>query len=491
MKPAVPLASVVREDVRRRGLRAFIEWFWPIIDAAPYCHNWHIDAICEHLEAVTRRDIKRLVINVPPGFSKSSILSVLWPAWQWATNPKHRWMFASFDQTLVNRDSKRMIAVVQSPLYRKAFPSGATFAREPQVGEVWNDQKGYRFNTSVRGKATGKHCNTQAVDDPIKPRDAEASSELSLKDCEHWWDKTMSTRRAHPVADFARVIQMQAICVGALDQLSLERGYEHLCIPMRFEPAIHWDRGSSIGGCRDPRQNAGEVLDPRRVPPETVAEQEEELGPDGAEAQLQQNPQPKGSEHVKAEWLEHTYTELPVKDQFLRYVQVWDFNVKGGEGNSRVSGLLAAIFRNDAYLIDERCDYWNWVAGKREFTRCQQDPIWRKAGRIYIEDKANGSPLLQELEGTDVGRKCEAVQPTAGFSKTERFDLQTDKLAQGRIRLPDKPWVAKWRQEIKRFPVKPNDRADTLEMLLRKCIQDKASGASVFQEAAKTVQSWG
>ena len=55
----------------------------------------HVDAICEHLQAVTENAIRTLIINLPPGHAKSLLMAVFWLAWAWLRNPEGRWLFSS------------------------------------------------------------------------------------------------------------------------------------------------------------------------------------------------------------------------------------------------------------------------------------------------------------------------------------------------------------------------------------------------------------
>ena len=60
----------------------FIRQAWRAIEGTvPFVDSWHIKAIAEHLEACYRREIKKLLINIPPRTSKSTIISVMFPAW--------------------------------------------------------------------------------------------------------------------------------------------------------------------------------------------------------------------------------------------------------------------------------------------------------------------------------------------------------------------------------------------------------------------------
>src|SRR5262245_56294865 len=101
------LAALQDELLRRKSrvsLRVFVECAWRILEPTTnFQPNWHIDLICEHLEAVTAGEIRRLVINIPPRYMKSLLTSVLWPCWEWIQRPSTRWLFVSFAESLANR----------------------------------------------------------------------------------------------------------------------------------------------------------------------------------------------------------------------------------------------------------------------------------------------------------------------------------------------------------------------------------------------------
>jgi hypothetical protein len=63
---------------------AFIEAAWPHVDPSPYQSNWAIDGLAQHLEAVANGEIKRLLVNYPPRAGKTSVASIMFPAWIWA-----------------------------------------------------------------------------------------------------------------------------------------------------------------------------------------------------------------------------------------------------------------------------------------------------------------------------------------------------------------------------------------------------------------------
>src|SRR3990167_10020753 len=163
----LPTDEELDREICRRGLHHFVRMSWPIIEpAVPFVDNWHIGAVCEHLQAVTSNQILRLVLNIPPGCMKSLLACVMWPAWEWTQNPSVRWIFASHSLTLSKRDSLKMRRLLESPWYRARW------------GEVWrpntdewgalkysNNEGGFRMATSVAGGAVGEHAERQGVDD--------------------------------------------------------------------------------------------------------------------------------------------------------------------------------------------------------------------------------------------------------------------------------------------------------------------------------------
>ena len=97
----------IEAELFRKSFRDFVPVAFEHAEpATPYVHNWHIDAIAEHLQAVTDGQIKRLLINVPPGTMKRLLTCVLWPAWMWARNPSLRFIFSSYAEDFTKRDAR-------------------------------------------------------------------------------------------------------------------------------------------------------------------------------------------------------------------------------------------------------------------------------------------------------------------------------------------------------------------------------------------------
>lgn len=111
------------QSLAQDSLPEFVRQAWHIIEPnTPLAWNWHLDAICEYLEAVARAEILRLIVNLPPRSGKSLLASVLWPAWVWAKHPSTRWLCASYSASLAIKFSVDRRTVIASPWYQRRWP---------------------------------------------------------------------------------------------------------------------------------------------------------------------------------------------------------------------------------------------------------------------------------------------------------------------------------------------------------------------------------
>jgi predicted phage terminase large subunit-like protein len=284
----VSLADIDRL-ICQRSLAEFCKKAWPIIEpGTELVWGWHIEAICEHLEAVSRGEILRLLINMPPRHMKSTIVSVMWPAWEWTFKPESRWLCASYALQLSIRDTLASRRLIESPWYQSLF--GEEFI-------LTTDQ-----NTKTR---FGEGGDRIVVDDPhnVKDTDSPTKREAVIQ----WWSKTMSTRINDPKRS-AKVVVMQRIHERDLSAHIVEEetheNWDHLCLPARLEknhPVRKPDAPTSTGW-KDPRSDEGELLWPDRYDDEAQGKIEMSLGSYGAAGQCQQRPSPAGGGMFMRAW---------------------------------------------------------------------------------------------------------------------------------------------------------------------------------------------
>lgn len=442
---AASLVPVSSPTTTAPTLAGFIRDAWHVVEpATPYVHGWHLDAISEHLEAITRGDIHNLIINIPPRYMKSLSVCVFWPCWEWTQSPHVRWLFSSYSDRLATRDSLKCRRLIQSPWYQSQW--GGAFKLTGDQNEKTrfeNDKTGYRLATGVGGAATGEGGDRLVVDDPIKAKDADSDAVRTAANT--WWDETMSTRGNDPKT-VAKVIVMQRLHEEDLTGHVLARGaehYEHLCLPATYEPRVYV---SGIGWS-DPRTEDGALLWPERFDATAVAQLMVNLGSYGAAGQLQQRPTPRGGGMIKRAWWKF-YTVRP--DRFDQVVDSWDMTFKDTASSDFVAGQKWGRIGADAYLLDrihDRMDFPTTLQAVRNLAA--MSPI---AAAKLVEDKANGAAVIASLRQQVAGLL--AIEPDGG--KQSRAAAVSPFIEAGNVYLPDPeiaPWIEAFIAECSAFPL--------------------------------------
>jgi len=152
----LPSLDAIDTALAEKSLSQFVRQAWHVLEpATDFVHGWHIDVICEHLEAVTNGQIKNLIINIPPGCMKSLLTSVMWPVWDWIAHPHRRYLTASYAQSLSTRDALKSRRLIQSEWYQQRW--GDCFALtsdQNQKTRYENNKAGFRVALSVGGAVT-------------------------------------------------------------------------------------------------------------------------------------------------------------------------------------------------------------------------------------------------------------------------------------------------------------------------------------------------
>jgi hypothetical protein len=290
------LDKLIAELQKRRApacsLKKFTEEAWHVVEpGVGYVGNWHADAICEHLEAVSRGQIRKLLINVPPGTAKSTFCCVMWPAWTWTFRPEWRALFATYSDALSLRDAAKTRLLLESDWYRQTFAPAWELARDTNAkGYFQNTRLGFRFSTSVGGAGTGLRGDAIVIDDPLNAPDAKSKAEREA--VKFWWDQGFANR-LNNMATGSRVIIMQRLHEEDLSGTYSSRagGNTSACRRSSNQSADAARRsGSSTLADR------GRAAVPRPVPEVSVLDDEKVAakGSSGYAGQYQQRPGARG-----------------------------------------------------------------------------------------------------------------------------------------------------------------------------------------------------
>ncbi|MGV2186986.1 phage terminase large subunit [Rhizobium rhizogenes] len=291
----VELARRIAADAERirercQPLAGFVREAWHVVEpSVDYVHGWHIDAICRHLEAVTSGEITRLLINVPPGTMKSLLCGVFWPAWEWGprNRPELRYLGSSYSERYAKRDNRRMRDLVASEWYQTLWGDRVKLTRSGEMAFA-NTRTGFRQGVPF-SRLTGGRGDRVIIDDPHSVDGAESEAErLSTV---RTFRESVPTRLNDPQRS-AIVVVMQRLHEADVSGtiLALGLGYEHLMLPMEFEPERFCR--TSIG-FTDPRTEEGELLFPERFPRAVVERDKVPLGSYAVAGQFQQRPSPR------------------------------------------------------------------------------------------------------------------------------------------------------------------------------------------------------
>ena len=478
VSPAVMLDLIAKEQARRKAsasLYEFVQQAWHVMEpGVPFVPSWHIEAICEHLEAVSSGEIQRLLINIPPRHSKSTIVSVAWCCWEWLTSPEQKFLAASYSGTLSIRDNLKARRLIQSPWYQERWGHMFQLSGDQNAKQRFeNNKTGYRLATSVGGTATGEGGSRLILDDPHGAQDAQSDTmrETALE----WFDMVWSTRLNNPKTD-AMVTVMQRLHEKDISGHIINdiKGWEHICIP------AEWDGKArrTVLGPYDPRREKGELICPARFGEAEITKLKQLLGTYGASGQLQQDPSPAEGGILKTDnfQLWPMAQRLPPFEYILQsYDCAFTERTTGDPTACTVWGVFTHRGLRNAMLLDawdEHLGYpdlrarvirdWTSEYGADKSAKAGMPTKGRKPDRILVEAKASGQSLLQDLRLAKV--------PAVGYNpgqadKVSRAHQTAPTLELGLLWIPESAknpgqpvsWAQPFLTQVAKFPVAEHD----------------------------------
>jgi predicted phage terminase large subunit-like protein len=401
---------VLEASLLSESLSDFARAAWHVLEPVTELKwGWSLDAICEHLEAVTRGEITRLLVNVPPGCMKSLLVSVMWPAWEWTTNSSKRYIATAHSQELAIRDSVKCRRLITSEWYRERWPQVVLTGDQNEKTKFENVSTGFRAAMPFPS-LTGARADRILIDDPLAVEDAH--SEAHRLTAERIFRETVPTRIANDKS--AIVVIMQRLHEKDVSGVILESKmpYEHLCLPMHYDP----DRACRTRiGFRDPRRKKGELLFPERFDEKAVAELELSLREYGSAGQLEQSPIPLGGGMFKTKYLNLWPADkrIPVFEYLL---QSYDTAYTDNTANDPTACTVWGVFKHEGkyrvMLVDGWDEHLNYAALRKRVIadwkttygaeEKKLDRPGRRPDACLVEIKGSGISLIQELRQANV-----------------------------------------------------------------------------------------
>ncbi len=448
------MAALFRQDLSSFIQRSFSE----LNPQTEYLHNWHIDLIAHKLMQVERGELTRLIINMPPRNLKSICGSVAFPAWLLGRNPSKKIICASYASDLAIKLATDCRQVILSPWYQETFAHTQLSVNRTAVHDFATTGRGGRMAVSTGGGITGRGADILIIDDPLKPD--EASSEVTRKNVNEWFDGTAYTRldsKRHG----AIVIIMQRLHLDDLVGHVVEKGdWEVLNLAAIAQEEESFEYQTLFGSITKVRQ-AGEALHPERESIETLTYIEASLGQYAFAGQYQQTPVPLGGGMIKEEWV-HLYDSKALPQPFEMIVQSWDTASKTHQFADYSACVTLGLKNKVLYVLDVYRARLDFPSLKRVVIEKYQQ---YKPNHLLVEDAASGVALIQELKMHQI-YSVKAIKPQG--DKQTRLFAQQAVFESARIQFPSGVhWLSECIKELTAFPYcKHDDQVDAMTQAL-------------------------
>ena len=404
---------------QRGGLIEFVRYFWHILEPkTPFVDGWAVRAICDHLEAITFGDINRFLGNVPPGFMKSMLVNVFWPAWEWGPMemPHLRTISFSYASHLTERDNGKFRDLLISREYQALYGDRFTLTATG-VEKIANDKTGWRFASSALGVGTGERGDRVILDDPHNIKDGE--SDVIRNRTVRWFDEGMSNR-LNDLKKSAIVVIMQRVHENDVSGhiITHETDYEILMIPME------WDgrRYTTSIGWTDPREEMGELAWPERYPEDTLTRFRRNAFLWAG--QYQQSPEPRGGGIFKRDWWINEEIPIGKSPPPMEYIvasldSAYTKNERNDPSGFSVWGIYRDKYGNPKVLLLQAWRKHLEMHGPEvERKKGEPERLWLdrakkqwglvewvayeckrlRVDRLLIEAKASGITVAQEMQ---------------------------------------------------------------------------------------------
>ena len=455
-----------RAALCKKSFVYFIKTFWECIASEELKWNWHIDYISNELMTVARRVAAGLpkehdlVINVPPGTSKSSICTILFPVWCWINWSWMRFICSSYSGPLSLEHAEKSRDLVRHDKFQKLFPH-ITIKRDKDTKSNFRVQEalpngviqlgGNRYSTSVGGTVTGFHGHILLTDDPLNPQ--MAASEVELKTANKFQMETLSTRKVDKLVTVSILIQQrlaQNDPSGVLIDKNKKFKVKHICLPGEIRNYRKYLNPPELEVFYE-----DDLLDPVRMPWTVLNEMEEVLGQYGYAGQVGQNPVPPGGGMFQVDML--PVIEMLPEGVSFEKVRFWDNAAtderqKGAKAYSCGVKMYKYIkFDKPKYIIVD-VKRGQWATDKREQIKRITAEADGKDVFIYNEQEP-GSAGKDQARSTISNLDGYAVYAIPSTGKKEvRADPLSVQCNNGNVSMLKGDWNLEFKDEARFFP---------------------------------------
>jgi predicted phage terminase large subunit-like protein len=434
------VASICRESFYE-----FVKEFWDTIISEQPVWNWHIKYICDELQMIAERvfiGVKSaydLIINISPGSTKSTICSVMFPAWVWTRMPSARFIGGSYASPLAVDLSRKNRDIIISDKYMAVFPE--IKLRIDLGGKVHfaNTKKGERYACGVGGSVTGMHGHFIIIDDPINPN--EVVSETELANVNRWMNETLPTRKVEK-SIVPTILIMQRLhqndptanMINTTDKGNIK----HICLPAELTDKVKpvTLRKYYKDGLFDPVRLSREVLESNKL-----------KGQFSYAGQFLQHPVPLGGGMFQ--WEKITVSGVD-NVRFIKRLRYWDNAGTKGGGCYTAGVLMGKDTQKRWWVLDVVRGQWD-SASRENIKRsiAIQDGTLVEIGQEQ-EPGSGGKESAQNTVRNLAGFRVRVDRPTG--DKVQRADPFSVQVNNGNVFMKKAEWNRDYINELQYFP---------------------------------------
>lgn len=436
----------------KEHLSIFVRLVWDCVNpGVPLVWNWHLDVICEHLEALSRREIHSLVIALPPGCCKSTLVGQCWPCWDWLKQPEKRWIFATNSLENARKEATYRRSIIESDVYAELLPPFKFGRGGGRVNVLRNKKNGEFRATSVGATITGAHFDYQVIDDP---NNAQRIAPEDLKEVNDWYDRVLSTR----VRDgAATVLIQQRLAPNDMPAHLLDLGVDaSIVLPAIYDPKIAAQSRTPLCHRVDPRSTPGALLWPARKGEKVLKEQRQILGPLAFSAQYQQVPHIEGGEVFQGCWWKrHGMGEIP-SDVSQWIITVDTASSQRDSADLTVVQCWCLTSSLTLWMVEQQSGHWDITEQlKRIISFCKKFPACK---RVAIEERLGGFALCSLIQ-KELPKGCNLLRWKSTMPKVFRIEAIAPFAENGQISIPQSPEGEFFINQASEFPQGLHDDA--------------------------------
>jgi len=417
---------------------------------------WYIEYLAYELLECQRGNRPRMTISIPPRYGKSTIASVIFPAWCLAHNPARRILCASYSKELSFKLSNQFKQLIESEWYRDLFPDFKINPDKCSEREIQTLANGFRYATYVDGPMTGIGGDMLILDDVIKASDV--FSEVERQNAINWMETTAFTRIDNKKTGSIILVGQRLHLQDPIGHLVEKGGWYAVTLPAIAEETKTYEL-ARLKGQDEYTRVFGEVLDPLREPLDVLERTRKEMGTTNFNAQYQQRPEYQEDAYIQWEWFKK-YDKPPEFDYLFLSV---DPAIATKSTSDWSVCMVIGVLGDENYILNverKRIDF-DVLA-----MRLDQIATSYLADSIVIEKTGIGGSLAVHLQKQ--ARHCiETLTPIG--SKQDRLIAVLPTIETGHMWVPAvAPWLDTLRNELIAFPNGVHDdQVDSLSQFLR------------------------